>query len=93
MPFTELMEPTRHETSIQVVPAVLQARTLLLRLSDHQLTPRISRDLRAEARTLLRWFPRTERLRPVQEGAAHLQRQGKSFIQNQNPLIPGDLSD
>jgi hypothetical protein len=40
--------------------------------------------LRAEARTLLRWFPRAERLRPVQEGAAHLQRQsmseGKSFF-------------
>jgi hypothetical protein len=53
--------------------------------------------LLAEARTLLRWFPRAKRLRPVQEGAAHLQRQGmsedKSFFQNQNPLIPGDLSD
>lgn len=71
------MEPTRYETSVQEVAAVLQARTLLIRLSDHQLTPRIPRDVRAEARALLRWFPRAERLRPVLEGTAHLQRQGK----------------
>ena len=91
------MEPNRYETSIQEVAAVLQARTLLLRLSDHQLTPRIPREVRAEARALLRWFPRAERLRPVLEGAAHLQRQGKSegksLPENENPLVPGDLSD
>lgn len=71
------MDLTPHETSIQEVAAVLQARTLLLRLSDHQMTPRIPREVRAEARALLRWFPRPERLRPVLEGTAHLQRQGK----------------
>ena len=91
------MELNRFETSVQEVAAVLQARTLLLRLSDHQLTPRIPREVRAEARALLRWFPRAERLRPVLEGAAHLQRkgksEGKSVFENENPLIPGDLSD
>ena len=91
------MELNRYETSIQEVAAVLQARTLLLRLSDHQLTPRIPRDVRAEARALLRWFPSAERLRPVLEGAAHLQRkgksEGKSVFENATPLVPVDLSD
>lgn len=91
------MEPTRYETSVQEVAAVLQARTLLLRLSDHRLTPRIPREVRAEARALLRWFPGAERLRPVLEGAAHLQRQGKpegkSVSGSCSPLIPRDFSD
>jgi len=91
------MEATPYETSVQEVAAVLQARHLLMRLSDHQLTPRIPREVRAEARALLRWFPRAERLRPVLEGAAHLQRQGKpqgkSIYENRNPLEQSDSGD
>lgn len=84
------MELGPYETSVQEVAAILQARVLLHRLSDHRLTPRIPREIRAEARALLRWFPRAERLRPVLEGSAHLQRQGKpqgkAFLGPQEPL-------
>jgi len=85
------MEPTPYETNVQEVAAVLQARVLLHRLSDHRLTPRIPREIRAEARALLRWFPRPERLRPVLEGSAHLQRQGKAqgkaIFESRDPVL------
>lgn len=68
---------TPYETGIQEIAAVLQTRTLLQRLSDHQLTPRIPREIRSEARALLRWFPRAEQLRPALQNSAHLLRQGK----------------
>jgi hypothetical protein len=86
------MDPTPYETSIQEVAAVLQARTLLLRLSDHRLTPRVPREIRAEARALLRWFPPAGRLRPVLEGPACLQRQAKHLPEIEtfrNNQIPG----
>lgn len=79
---------TPWEVNVQEVAAVLQARVLLQRLADHHLTPRVPREVRAEARALLRWFPRPERLRPVLEGSAHLHRQGKPqgkpIFENQN---------
>lgn len=81
---------TSWETNVQEVAAVLQARVLLQKLADHRLTPRVPREIRAEARALLRWFPRPERLRPVLEGSAHLHRQGKPqgkpVFENQNPF-------
>jgi hypothetical protein len=41
----------------QEFAAIVNARLLLQRLCDPQLTPRIPRDVRAEARALLRWLP------------------------------------
>lgn len=68
---------TPYETGLQEIAAIVQARVLLQRLSDHRLTPRIPREVRAEARALLRWFPRPEALRPALRHSAHLLRQGK----------------
>lgn len=47
----------------QEFAAIVNARLLLQRLSDPRLTPRVPRDVRAEARSLLRWLPRPEALR------------------------------
>jgi hypothetical protein len=47
----------------QEFAAIINARLLLQRLSDPRLTPRVSRDVRVEARSLLRWLPRPEALR------------------------------
>jgi hypothetical protein len=41
----------------QEFAAIVNARLLLQRLVDPQLTPRVPRDIRAEARALLRWLP------------------------------------
>lgn len=96
-PSTALPGLTSREGSVQEVAAVLQARVLLQRLADHRLTPRVPREVRAEARALLRWFPRPERLRPVLEGSAYLHRQGKPqgkpVFENQNPCQNKDFSE
>ena len=47
----------------QEFAAIVNARLLLQRLTDPQLTPRVPRYVRAEARALLRWLPRPEVLR------------------------------
>jgi hypothetical protein len=47
---------------VQEYAAMANARTLLQRLSDPRLTPRIPREIRREAMALLRWFPKRDRL-------------------------------
>jgi len=49
----------------QEAAALVQARALLVRLSDFHQTKRIPRPIRAEARALLRWLPTAERLRNI----------------------------
>ncbi len=55
----------------QQVSAVVATRDFLLRLINTKETPRIPREVRREARALLRHFPIADELRPVlQEGLA-----------------------
>lgn len=86
---------TEFDRSIQEIAAVLQARDLLERLADFRKTRRIPSDVRAEARALLRWYPRPERLRPVLEGPQALLKkgkpEGKPIPENQNPCAGTDL--
>lgn len=88
---------TGFERSVQEIAAVLQARDLLERLADFRKTRRIPSDVRAEARALLRWYPRPERLRPVLEGPQALLRQGKpegkAILERQEPSVDRDLTD
>ncbi len=49
----------------QQVTAVVATRDFLLRLIDTKETPRIPREVRREARALLRHYPLPDRLRPV----------------------------
>jgi hypothetical protein len=51
----------------QQVSAVVAARNFLLRLTDPALTPRVSGDVRGEARALLRHYPPATVLRPLLE--------------------------
>ena len=51
----------------QQVSAVVSTRDFLLRLIDTKETPRIPREVRREARALLRHYPIAEQLRPVLE--------------------------
>jgi hypothetical protein len=55
--------PSEQHLDEQEFAAIVNARLLLQRLGDPQLTPRIPREVRAEARALLRWLPRREMLR------------------------------
>lgn len=66
------MRTGSYVSGLQQVSAVLNARELLVRLSDSRLTPRVPREIRSEARALLRNFPISQRLRPVLEGQASL---------------------
>ena len=51
----------------QQVASVVAARDFLLRLTDTKETPRIPREVRREARALLRHYPIADQLRPVLE--------------------------
>lgn len=48
--------------SRQEAVALLQAKDLLQALTNAKVTPRITRDLRAQARAALRWYPENRRL-------------------------------
>ena len=52
---------------MQQVAAVVATRDFLLRLIDTKETPRIPREVRREARALLRHYPIASELRPVLE--------------------------
>jgi len=52
---------------MQQVSAVVATRDFLLRLIDTKETPRIPREVRREARALLRHYPIASELRPVLE--------------------------
>jgi len=51
----------------QQIASVVAARDFLLRLTDTKETPRIPREVRREARALLRHYPIADQLRPVLE--------------------------
>lgn len=53
----------------QQLSAVLATRDFLLRLCNPKATPRISLDVRGEARALLRHYPLRERLEPILRAA------------------------
>ena len=53
----------------QKVSAVVAARDFLLRLTNHKETPRIPREVRREARALLRHYPLAGELREILEQA------------------------
>ena len=57
----------RISTPLQQVTAVVATRDFLLRLIDTKETPRIPREVRREARALLRHFPPADQLRPALE--------------------------
>jgi hypothetical protein len=78
----QLPWPSESERQID---AVLAARMLLARLIDPELTPRVPRAIRSEARALLRWFPQAEQLRPVLAGPAFL-----GAAPSPRPLLPFD---
>lgn len=78
----QLPWPSESERQID---AVLAARMLLARLIDPELTPRVPRAIRSEARALLRWFPQAEQLRPVLAGPAFL-----GAVPSPRPLLPGE---
>lgn len=65
--------PSQVSTPLQQISAVIAAREFLARLSAPSAMPRVSREIRGEARALLRHYPAAERLRPVLE--AGLQQQ------------------
>jgi hypothetical protein len=54
-------------STTQRVAAVVATRDFLLRLTSSKETPRIPREVRREARALLRHFPVAEELRPILE--------------------------
>lgn len=53
----------------QRVAAVVATRDFLLRLSNPSDTPRVPREVRREAKALLRHYPIADTLRPVLEQA------------------------
>jgi len=65
------MKGLRHKVRIstvhQQVAAIVATRDYLLRLMDTKETPRIPREVRREARALLRHFPPADQLRPALE--------------------------
>ena len=64
-----LIERKRRKISstMQQTSAVVATRDFLLRLIDTKETPRIPREVRREARALLRHYPIASELRPVLE--------------------------
>ena len=54
-------------STMQQTSAVVATRDFLLRLIDTKETPRIPREVRREARALLRHYPIASELRPVLE--------------------------
>ena len=50
-------------TKMQQISAVIATREFLARLCTPSATPRLSREIRAEARILLRHYPSSEALR------------------------------
>jgi hypothetical protein len=86
MTICDAEEPSRgwsnsYASRVQQVSAVLNTRELLLRLVDTKRTPRVPREIRAEARALLRSFPASHVLRPVLEGES-------SLVNPRRPLLP-----
>jgi hypothetical protein len=57
----------RISTKRQRIASMIATRNFLLRLTQPKETPRMSRDVRGEARALLRHYPSEEVLRPVLE--------------------------
>jgi len=53
----------------QKITAVISTRDFLLRLTNPKETPRIPREVRREAKTLLRHYPIEAELKPVLETA------------------------
>lgn len=58
---------TEVSSPLQQISAVVATRDFLARLATHSCMPRVSREIRGEARALLRHYPPPERLRPVLE--------------------------
>jgi hypothetical protein len=54
-------------STTQRVAAVVATRDFLLRLTNAKVTPRIPREVRREAKALLRHFPIADQLRPILE--------------------------
>ncbi len=54
-------------SSSQQMTSMIATRDFLLRLIDVKETPRIPREVRREARTLLRHYPPARELRPLLE--------------------------
>jgi len=54
-------------TAQQKISAVVSARDFLLRLTNVKETPRIPREVRREAKTLLRHYPLVSELKPALE--------------------------
>ncbi|MGA1641114.1 MAG: BPSL0761 family protein [Steroidobacteraceae bacterium] len=52
---------------LQQISSVIATRDFLLRLSTPSAMPRVNREIRGEARNLLRHYPPAERLRPILE--------------------------
>ncbi len=63
------MMKLRHPISTpqQKVTAVVATRDFLLRLTNVKETPRIPREVRREAKTLLRHYPLISELKPILE--------------------------
>jgi hypothetical protein len=57
----------RISTKRQRIASMIATRNFLLRLTQPKETPRMSRDIRGEARALLRHYPSEDVLRPVLE--------------------------
>jgi len=56
-------------TKVQQISAVIATREFLARLCSRSATPRVSREIRGEARALLRHYPSPEVLRPALESS------------------------
>jgi|TARA_X000001036_G_scaffold70699_1_gene62080 hypothetical protein len=54
-------------TAQQKISAVVSTRDFLLRLTNVKETPRIPREVRREAKTLLRHYPLISELKPILE--------------------------
>lgn len=60
---------TMTSSPLQQISSVIAARDFLVRLATPSVTPRLHREIRAEARILLRHFPPADQLRPALEAA------------------------
>lgn len=68
MEFDQRRKPDiRISTPLQQVSSVVATRDFLLRLINPKVTPRIPREVRREARALLRHYPPADQLRPALE--------------------------
>jgi hypothetical protein len=54
-------------SKLQQISAVIATREFLARLCTPSAMPRVSREIRGEARALLRHYPAPETLRPILE--------------------------